>query len=502
MSTVSQQEAQAPLVLTLDVGSSSVRASLYDQAAYAVEGLEVRNKYQFESTADGGVQKDADELLVQVATAIDQLLANAGKLRTKIDAVAIDTFWHSLIGVDAKGQAITPVYSWADTRSSHAAAQLQHELDPQAVHNRTGCIIHPSYFPAKLRWLATTQADTYKKVKTWMSFGEYFYLKLFGQTVISLSMASGTGLFDQFEKKWDVELLQHLQVSPDQFSTLTDLAQPLQGLQTEYAHRWPQLKTVKWYLAVGDGASGNLGGGCFSPERLAIMVGTSGAMRVCVKADKLPIPAGLFCYRADGSRLIMGGSLSEGGNVFAWLRQTLQLPNLFSEEAELQKMQPDGHGLTILPFVAGERAPGWAGNARFAINGISLNTSPVEIVRAALESIAYRFGLIHELLQPAVPKASEIIASGAALLNSPAWLQIMADVLNRPVKASGENETSSRGAALLVLEQMGAFGDKGLEAAHYEFDTSYQPDPARHERYAAAIERQRELYNLLVKPEV
>jgi gluconokinase len=79
-------------------------------------------------------------------------------------------------------------------------------------------------------------------------------------------------------------------------------------------------------------------------------------------------------------------------------------------------------------------------------------------------------------------------------------LQILTDVLARPVKASAERETSSRGAALLALEQLGAFDGKGLEAAHYEFDHTYQPNPTHHQRYLEAMERQRTLYKLLIKP--
>lgn len=501
MSTVSQSKAQPPLVLTLDVGSSSVRASLYDFAAYAVEGLEVKDSYHLTTTPDGGVDIDANTLFQLVVDAIDQLLKDCGPdLIGKIGAVAIDSFWHSLMGVASNGEPLTPVYTWADTRASQAADQLRTQLDEKAIHSRTGCLLHPSYFPAKLTWLSDSQPEVYKQVKHWMSFAEYLYLRLFGQTVVSISMASGTGLFDQFKKTWDAELFEFLHLTPDQFSPIGDLDTPLQGLRDDFAQRWPTLKNIPWYPAVGDGASGNLGGGCFSPQRIAVMVGTSSAMRVVLKADKVEIPFGLWCYRVDKNRLVLGGALSEGGNLFAWLRETLSLPDLATVETELQQMEPDAHGLTVLPFLAGERSPGWSGSARAAITGLSLNTVPLEIVQAGLESICYRFGFTHELLQPAIPQAEEIVASGGALLSSPAWVQILTDVLNRPVKASGERETSSRGVALLVLEQLGAFGGQGLEVADYQFDHTYQPDPARHHRYTAAMQRQRELYRLLVKP--
>lgn len=518
MGTVSRERAEAPWVLTLDVGSSSLRASIYDGNGHSVDGLETRTAYQLDTTADGGVEKDPDELFRIVAEAIDRVLEAVGQQANQIGGVAIDTFWHSLMGVDKHHQPLTPIFTWADTRSAAAAEQLRREVDVKAIHSRTGCLIHPTYFPAKLRWLATSQPVIYRRVARWLSFGEYVYLKLFGDCTVSLSMASGTGLLDENKRDWDAEILEVLKLKPDHLSPLSDLNQPQKGgLKDEYAKRWPALAEVPWFPAVGDGAAGNLGSGCFSTDRIAVMVGTSGAMRVVYPADKVEIPWGLWCYHADYRRFVIGGALSEGGNLFAWMRQTFQLPELETVERELSTMEPDGHDLTVLPFLTGERSPGWNAHARAAIVGLSLNSQPIEILRAGIESIAYRFGLLYRIMAESLPEAEQVIASGGALLHSPTWMQILADVLNRPVTASAEGETTSRGAALLALEQLGVFGpynaDKtkeqgetasggtGLERASSDFGQTFNPNPARHSRYEEAMERQQALYRKLVADE-
>ena len=512
MGIVASNQAEAPLVLTLDLGSSSLRASIYDRQGHCIEGMEAQTKYQLDTTADGGVEKDPDELFKIVLEAIDRVLESAGPLTAKIAGVALDTFWHSLMGIDKQQQPLTPLFTWADTRSTAAAEQLSRELDVEALHARTGCLIHPTYFPAKLRWLATTQPVIYRRVLRWLSFGEYFYLKLFGEASVSVSMASGTGLFDQNKREWDNEILQVLKLDPARLSPLSDMDEPQRGkLKPEFARRWPKLAEVPWFPAIGDGAAGNLGSGCFSPERIAVMVGTSGAMRMIYAADKVDIPKGLWCYHADRRRFVIGGALSEGGNLFAWMRQTFQLPELADVERELSQMKPDGHGLTVLPFLTGERSPGWAAHARAAITGLSLNSQPIEILRAGIESIAYRFGLLYQGMATCLPQAKQIVASGGALLNSPTWMQILADVINRPVVASAEGETTSRGVALLALEQLGAFGPlnaekdgtaahtrAGLELAPFEFGQTFYPDLAHHQSYKVAMERQQELYCKLV----
>lgn len=192
----------------------------------------------------------------------------------------------------------------------------------------------------------------------------------------------------------------------------------------------------------------------------------------------------------------MGGALSNGGNLFAWLRDTLRLPDLESLDPALAATEPDGHGLTVLPFLAGERCPGWRGDARAAIVGLSWSTQPEEILRAGLEAVAYRFALIHSLAGPVAEPGHQVIASGGALLASPFWTQLLADVLGREVIASAETEASSRGAALLALEGAGVLAD--LRDAPARVGRVFKPDMVLHARYAEARERQQHLYRALI----
>jgi gluconokinase len=264
---------------------------------------------------------------------------------------------------------------------------------------------------------------------------------------------------------------------------------------------------VPWFPAIGDGAAANIGSGCTSPKRMALTVGTTGAVRV-VQPDVPEVPAGLWCYRVDQRRALLGGATSEGGNVYAWMRDTLRLGEAEAIEQALAKLPPDGHGLTVLPFLAGERSPGWAGDVRATISGLGLNTTPLDILRAGLEAVAYRFALICAGLeardlgraadrpsQAATldPRASTVIASGGGLLSSPTWMQIIADTLGRPVVASAEPEATSRGVALLALESLGAIAS--IEALPAADGTSYEPNAANHAIYQQAIARQVELYN-------
>jgi gluconokinase len=306
-------------------------------------------------------------------------------------------------------------------------------------------------------------------------------------------MASGTGLFDQNRRKWDRKTLEALPAEESQLSAISD--EPRRGLAREWAERWPALREVPWLPAVGDGACSNVGSGCTGSDRLALMVGTSGAMRVLWKAESVEIPDGPWCYRADAERYVMGGALSDGGNLIEWLRNTLRLPDPENSEELLSDMEPDSHGLTFLPLLAGERGPGWADRANGTVSGLSMTSKPVEILRAAMEAVAFRFAIIAEMLETASPGEKEVVASGGGLLNSPTWTRIMADTLGRPVTLSGVQEASSRGAALIALE---ALGGPEIEATQAPLGETFEPDPGRHEIYMRALERQRQLYDAVL----
>ncbi len=469
-------------ILAIDVGTSSVRATL--------GGRQARRTYSIRTTPDGGGEVDAPFLAGLVGEVLDEVLAAApGPVR----AVACCTFWHSVLGLDGE-EPVSPVYTWAETRPARFGAALRARLDPEAYHARTGAFVHPLFLPEKILWLK----DRGLRPRAWVSFGEFLYRRLFGRCPATVSMASGTGLLDVRRCAWDGPTLEAIGVRPEELGPLGDLKDALSGLRDPYVRRWPALRDVPWLPPVGDGACNNLGSGCTGPDRIAVMLGTSGAMRVCWETDRFEIPPGVFCYRADRRRILLGGALNDGGNLAEWIRQGFRLGPPEEVERELAAMEPDAHGLTFLPFLAGERSPGWAADARGAITGLRLSTRPVEILRAAMEAVCYRFALVHEELVRAVPGVREVVASGGGFLGSPAWTRILADALGRPVTASAEPEASTRGVTLLALESLGLV--PRLEDIPAALGETVQPDPARHARYREAIARQRRLYGLLVGP--
>jgi gluconokinase len=489
-------EREETVVLAFDIGTSGVRAGLFDSRGNGIAGSQVSLSHEFADLA-GGTDSDADALIDFVECALDIAVARAESFVSRIDYVAPTCFWHSLVGVDDQGRAVTPLLGWADTRAAPAVKELQSRFSEKRAHPRTGARFHPSYWPAKLLWLKLQRPAIFAQATLWLSVTDYLFLRLFGDASTSVSMASATGLFNQQACDWDRELCEGLGISIGQ---LPEIAQPGQTFQLsflDYASRWPLLDGAAWFPAIGDGAANNIGAGCVTPDRATLMIGTSGAMRVMFAGDPPTVlPSELFCYRADRSRVVIGGALSDGGGLYRWMKDTLSLNYDDTElESKLATMEPDAHGLTVLPFWSGERAPGWSSSASGSIVGLTARTRPIDILRAGMEAVCYRFALLQKALDKVAPKTT-IVAAGNALLSSTVWAQMIADVLGQRIDISGINEASSRGAALLALEAAGKIDS--IETVEAEFAVAYDANMTRHGLYAEAIERQQKLYEKLI----
>ena len=430
-------------VLALDVGSSSVRAQRFDENGDPVD--ELRRVRSTTRDPDGhvGVVREVVAGLAEVA-----------------HAVGVSCFGQSLLALDARGRPLTQLLGWRETRSAEAAARLRGLLDADAVRSRTGEYLHPSLWPAKLLWLAEAEPDIFREAERFVSFCDYLFERLLGVAPgCSLSIASGTGLFDLATGAWDAELLAVLGVAEARLPPLSETP------------------VGTWYPAVIDGACSNLGTGC-TGRRAALMVGTSTAYRLLYETERPEPRPGLFMYRLDEHRVVEGGALSDGGNLVRWLGHTLARDDGNGRGAE--------HGLTFLPLLGGERSTGWDPAATGAIAGITFETTPADIRRAALEGVALRVAEIADRL----PETTEVVATGGALLGERGWMQIMADALGRPVTASGVAEGSLRGAAVSVLERL------GYSVPEARLGDVFHPAQDAVEAYRSARARQRRLYEV------
>ena len=442
-------KAEAPLIFTFDIGTSSLRTTLVDGGGRRLGDATAQVKYSLRVTADGAAELAPNVLKRAAKSCLAQTLAvyRSKYRRLPISGVATSCFWHSLIGTDERNRPLTPVYTWMDSRCRGDAAKLREELDEREIHARTGCMLRASFWPAKLVWLRRTDRRLFTSVRRWMSPAEWLYREFAGEAQCGLSMASGTGLLNAHTLQWDEALLDRVQLTPGHLNGLSEIT-------IKPTLKVAELPNTFWYPALGDGAASKLGSGATRPGLAAINVGTSAALRVMRAGPVKQFPFGLFCYRVDRERHLIGGAISNAGNLRAWCIRELRIDDAAAER-ELARRPLPAHGLTVLPFWNAERAPTWNEDLRGRIDGLTFSTTALDILQAVTEASYYRIALIADLISKQESKPPQFIVSGG-IQHSPSSLQRLANILNRPIYPNAEPEASIRGAALYALERENA----------------------------------------------
>lgn len=478
-------------ILALDVGSSSARLIVYRCTERSLAALiTLSASFAFHTDSTGASEADAEMLRAVIERLLDDLCARPDL--PPLDAVCTATFVGNLLGVAADGRALTPIYTYADTRCAPFVDALRAELGESGVrasHQRVGCMLHTAYHPPKLIWLRQVGVQA----EQWTDFATYLYRAWFGRADVpcSYSVAAWSGIFDGVALQWDAAWLDRLRLRPEQLPPLADYSAAQHGLASEYAARWQPLRAVPFFLAVGDGAAANIGSGAAAHGETALTIGTTAAIRTISTEHAPDLPFGAWRYRVDARHHLIGGATSEGGNIFQWVRERFHLPDSKTLEAILRQRAADSHGLTFLPMLAGERAPHWNPKAVGTLHGVRLSTDGVDVLHAALEGVALRLAAVARLLK--LPQAP-IWAGGGALRGSAAWAHIIADALGVPLNLVAEDEPTARGAVIMALA---ALGDAALTDFPPSVAAVITPRPDHAHALRAAAERHAALYQAL-----
>jgi len=398
----------------------------------------------------------------------------------------------------------------------HAECQrLRQELGPDALdklYQATGAPLHSAYALPQLRVLyneGKSRLEGHKNHR-WQSITGYCLSRWTNRKhlPITFSEASWTGLLNVRDCVFEESAIRWL--PPDCRAALPELAdftdcvlgipQFLNTNKTSrnpYWKKFPELRETKFFLGIGDGACANVGSKCTTSSRIAVTVGTSAAVRMCLRhqasslSSKLPfrIPEcrGLFCYRIDRNHVLVGGALTDGGSIVEWASRFLNLEKDESAfqrcltetrelvEAEYKEEQTNRHrNLIMAPFLSGERSTGFRDGAAGAIFGLTRDTTSAHFFKSCLEGVSLRLKAVIDLLLVVVDckkiedrdsvedkNADNIentntplpvmVASGKAMEVNHLWRQMIADSSGlRVVLDEDTAEGTSRGVARLV----------------------------------------------------
>lgn len=465
--------ATLPLVLALDIGSTASRGALFDATGRPIKPR-AKRPHAFTTFADGTSIIDPDQVVDEVVGLIDELMEITNG--QPIVGVALDTFASSLVGVDARGQAITPCFNYNDNRCAGEVAGLRAETDEDDFQARTGTRFHASYLPARLRWIARTYPEAWARASRWMSLGEYIHLRLLGTTLAGTSTAAWSGLLNRRTGQWDELALDLAGVSADKLSQIADPQFAMAPVKGSMAHqRWPELRQSHWSAAIGDGYAATRGVGT-GLGSLVISLATSGAMRLLVTDpigdEGIDLPRGLWSYRVDSQHSLVGGAVNDVGRATAWMGRELKLPD--AEVLAAQLHSPPSHITPlVLPFFTGERSTGWHGTARATLHHVDFSTSALELYRGVLEGIVWSFQRITDQLLLLNPDITSARVGGRVSNEAPGILTVLADGLTLELTPVSIKRSTLLGTALIALDVC----VPGLARTPVPSGSALRPDP-------------------------
>lgn len=445
---VKLKNAVAPFVLAIDIGSGSTRCSLYDAYARPVSKRTLKADHRFIERADGSVEIDADQIASEVSAVISGVVDDLDP--ASIKAVVMDTFASSLVCVGADGDALTPCITYADSRSAAHLEQLRATLEEDEVHQRVGARLHTSYHPPKMLWLAEQFPDVMAKTDRFLSLGEYVYEKIAGIKGAARSTVAWSGMLNRHTGDMDELLLDATGTTRDQYADIVDPDEPIADVSPAVGRRWPALAGAVWLPAVPDGYASNLGVGASTPETAALSAATSGAMRVIVDGTPENLPKGLWSYSVSQNQSIVGGALNDVGRAMIWATGTF---GAVTEEAINEKLRaaPQAGTPLVLPFLTGERATGWAAQARAVFADVSSASGPLDMWRGLGEGVAVAYARVFKELKQVNPDIEKVVASGGVSQHYPGLMDLLAQTFGFPVQVVNVKRVTMRGAAVLAL---------------------------------------------------
>jgi gluconokinase len=435
------------VVLALDLGTTNAKAQRFDEAGQSV-GKPVHHP--------AGIGPDGCGDVEEVAAVAEAVLDEALRDGVEVDAVAVSSAWHTLVGVDHARRATTELSTWLDDRAADEAAALRQAVDDATdVHQRVGAPIHPSFPSARILWVARHDPAVFAATQRWCSLPELLLSRWFGDEVgPSASIASGTGLYNQRSGSWDDELLTAVGLDATQLGQVDDEART--GLAPAYGSRWPALAGVPWYSPQGDGACAVFGSGCAVPGRAALTVGTSAAVRMLGDRDRRRttlLPLALFGYLVETDTPVVGAARSNAGAALAWAAEMLGLAGIDAAEDATRGRAPGGHGLVVDPSLVTERSPSWPLQPSAGFAGVRRTTTRLDILQGFVEAVAFGVADAVDALEEWAGSQTLVLGGGAS--TSAAWRQLLADVIGRPLECSPVSDDSARGAAIVALDRMG-----------------------------------------------
>ena len=487
-------------ILSLDAGTTSVRAIVFDQEGQmrAMAQKEIRQIFP----KPGWVEQDPQEIwFSQIAVAVEAL----GRARIRpsdIAGLGITNQRETTIIWDRKtGDAVYNAIVWQDRRTAEICDQLRAAGHDKNINKRTGLLLDSYFSGTKIAWIldnvpgVRVRAEAgdllFGTVDTWLIWkltsGHHVH-------VTDPSNASRTLLYNIHTGKWDEELLKLFRVPASLLPEVRTSSEVYGEVSTSLG-----LQNISIAGIAGDQQSALFGQMCVHPGQAKNTYGTGcfllqnlGTKPITSHNNLLTSAA---CQIGKKREFVLEGSVFIGGAVVQWLRDGLRLVRSADEVNLLANSTPDNGGVYLVPAFTGLGAPHWDPYARGAIIGITRDTSAAHIARAALEGVAYQVADLIDAMQADTGKRLKELRVDGGASHSAFMMQFQADLLQIPVVRPKVTETTALGAAYLAGLAVGYWKNVESIAKQWKVEKVFEPKMSRSQadelrsRWNAALER-------------
>ena len=490
--------------LGVDIGTSGVKAALFDTAGNQL-ALSYREYHMI--FRDGGIAElDPQVIFDEFIVVVRECLEMAGR---RPSGIGISTQMHSTMGVGKDVRPLTNLIPWADTRSLAESEYIETHFVCRYYHERAGCRVqHPIYPLSKILWFERHEPRLFAEIDKFVSIKTYILHRLMGELLADITDASASSLFNIHQFDWDEEILRDiLNVDKSKFAPTVDITTVLRGIKPEYAAAMGISPHTPVVIGSGDGIMANLACAGVDAATMSCTIGTSGALRFIVDKPAFDPRQRTWCFCFTRDKWVTGGAINNGGIVLKWLREQhrtqyeheaaqMGLPDAYKLFDEYAVQVPVGcDGLLFLPYLTGERSPGWNAQAKGYLCGIKLSHDKRHIVRAAMEGIMYNMYSIYNIIEKMSGGAQRIVANGGYAKSAP-WLQIQADIFGKDIMVPEIGEAAAYGAAMTAMVALGATA--GFDTLPVLSAQTVHPSAQNHALYEKSYAQFSELYEMLI----
>jgi xylulokinase len=438
-------------VIGVDIGTSSIKAVLYDEKLKKV--CSVKKEYKLEMNRANYVEMDMNVYLDSFSDCIRLLVKDSKINPNNILAICMSCQGETFVPVDINGNPLRKAIVWLDNRSVKQAENMKEKFDKKTVHEITGqCEILPTWASTKMLWLKENEPDVFKKTWKFAFIEDYIIYKSTGLMVCEPSLYSSSLLINVTKRHWWKEMLDFIGIDENLLPEIVEPGQEAANINSAFASLTGLNNSTKIIMGGLDQACACLG--CGNYKAGIISENTGSSLNVCVTLDEFTTKYGLeipihYHVLSDKYYLLPWGQTA--GMTLQWFKEAFSSQDSFDDLfASAAKSKPGANGIVCLPHLMGAQNPELDPHARAVFFNINATSTKNDFVRAILESIGY---MLRRIMEGLDLKSEQVISLGGASKNE-LWTQVKADILNKQIITIQDDEPGCLGAAILSLKAL------------------------------------------------